>query len=320
MALSVIVAVMFIPTGAFAEDNAAGDAANDMAAVSESNNQTETENTNGSGDKSQDASGTEKNTGSGIDAGKKAVSSVRSASGKKTALGEKYTPKFRIEFGKSGYKYGTSYTYHTSDDGTLENCGDDGETKVMEYLKFKITHVFDISQTEGKELPSLGIDELSGGVDEYHNMYKALLHICPVPIVQEDIKGGAKGYYSDAEQRIAILTGMSEMQTIKTMIHEIAHQKMHSSGTRTLDMPIDRRTKEVEAESVAYTVCQKLGLDTSDYSFGYIAGWSSGRDVKELKASLERIRSAADELITAIDTQLDHFRKREIKRAKGMER
>lgn len=115
VALSVIVAVMFIPTGAFAEDNAAGDAANDMAAVSESNNQTETENTNGSGDKSQDASGTEKNTGSGIDAGKKAVSSVRSASGKKTALGEKYTPKFRIEFGKSGYKYGTSYTYHTSD-------------------------------------------------------------------------------------------------------------------------------------------------------------------------------------------------------------
>ena len=138
--------------------------------------------------------------------------------------------------------------------------------------------------------------------------------------MQEDIKGGAKGYYSDAEQRIAILAGMSEMQTIKTMIHEIAHQKMHSSGTRTLDMPIDRRTKEVEAESVAYTVCQKLGLDTSDYSFGYIAGWSSGRDVKELKASLERIRSAADELITAIDKQLDHFRKREIERAKGVER
>lgn len=211
-------------------------------------------------------------------------------------------------------------TVQSTNDGTLENCGDDGETKVMEYLKFKITHVFDISQTEGKELPSLGIDELSGGVDEYHNMYKALLHICPVPIVQEDIKGGAKGYYSDAEQRIAILTGMSEMQTIKTMIHEIAHQKMHSSGTRTLDMPIDRHTKEVEAESVAYTVCQRYGLDTSDYSFGYIAGWSSGKDMAELKSSLERIRSAADELITGIDAQLESFRKRDLERTKGVER
>lgn len=203
---------------------------------------------------------------------------------------------------------------------TVESEKEDEEPKELEYLKFKITHVFDISQTEGKELPSLGIDELSGDVDEYRSMYKALLRVCPVPIVQEDIKGGAKGYYNDAEQRIAILTGMSEMQTIKTMIHEIAHQKMHSSGTRTLDMPIDRHTKEVEAESVAYTVCQRYGLDTSDYSFGYIAGWSSGKDMAELKSSLERIRSAADELITGIDAQLESFRKRDLERTKGVER
>lgn len=211
-------------------------------------------------------------------------------------------------------------TVENDENSTLENSGKGEETKVMEYLRFKVTHVFDISQTEGKELPSLGIDELSGGVDEYRNMYKALLRICPVPIVQEDIKGGAKGYYSDAEQRIAIQAGMSEMQTIKTMIHEIAHQKMHSSGTRTLDMPIDRHTKEVEAESVAYTVCQRYGLDTSDYSFGYIAGWSSGKDMAELKSSLERIRSAADELITGIDAQLESFRKRDLERTKGVER
>ncbi len=203
---------------------------------------------------------------------------------------------------------------------TVESEKEDEEPKELEYLKFKITHVFDISQTEGKELPSLGIDELSGDVDEYRSMYKALLRVCPVPIVQEDIKGGAKGYYNDAEQRIAILTGMSEMQTIKTMIHEIAHQKMHSSGTRTLDMPNDRHTKEVEAESVAYTVCQRYGLDTSDYSFGYIAGWSSGKDMAELKSSLERIRSAADELITGIDAQLESFRKRDLERTKGVER
>lgn len=203
---------------------------------------------------------------------------------------------------------------------TIESEKEDEDSKELEYLKFKITHVFDISQTEGRELPSLGIDELSGDVDEFRNMYKALLRVCPVPIVQEDIKGGAKGYYNDAEQRIAILTGMSEMQTIKTMIHEIAHQKMHSSGTRTLDMPIDRHTKEVEAESVAYTVCQRYGLDTSDYSFGYIAGWSSGKDMAELKSSLERIRSAADELITGIDAQLESFRKRDLERTKGVER
>lgn len=203
---------------------------------------------------------------------------------------------------------------------TVKSEKEDEEPKELEYLKFKITHVFDISQTEGRELPSLGIDELSGDVDEFRSMYKALLRVCPVPIVQEDIKGGAKGYYNDAEQRIAILTGMSEMQTIKTMIHEIAHQKMHSSGTRTLDMPIDRHTKEVEAESVAYTVCQRYGLDTSDYSFGYIAGWSSGKDMAELKSSLERIRSAADELITGIDAQLESFRKRDLERTKGVER
>lgn len=211
-------------------------------------------------------------------------------------------------------------TVQSAGDGTLENCGEDEETKVMEYLKFRIVHVFDISQTEGKELPSLGVDELSGDVKNYRSMYKALVRVCPVPIVTEVIGDGAKGYYNDADKRIVINSGMSELQTVKTMIHEIAHEKLHAKEHLDPDHPIDRHTKEVEAESVAYTVCQTLGLDTSDYSFGYIAGWSSGRDVKELKASLERIRSAADELITAIDKQLDHFRKREIERAKGVER
>jgi antirestriction protein ArdC len=211
-------------------------------------------------------------------------------------------------------------TVESDENGTLENSGNDEKTKVMEYLRFKITHVFDVSQTEGKELPSIGVDELTGDVSEYRSMYKALVRTCPVAIVIEEIEGGAKGYYNDTDKRIAILAGMSEMQTIKTIIHEMAHQKMHAEENADPEHPVDRRTKEVEAESVAYTVCQHLGLDTSDYSFGYIAGWSSGRDVKELKASLERIRSAADELITAIDKQLDHFRKREIERAKGVER
>lgn len=211
-------------------------------------------------------------------------------------------------------------TVESDENGTLENSGKGEETKVMEYLRFKITHVFDVSQTEGKELPSIGIDELTGDVSEYRSMYKALVRTCPVAIVMEEIEGGAKGYYNDTDKRIAILAGMSEMQTIKTIIHEMAHQKMHAEENADPKHPVDRRTKEVEAESVAYTVCQHLGLDTSDYSFGYIAGWSSARDTKELKASLERIRSASDELITEIDKNLEHFRKRELEKRHGEER
>ena len=211
-------------------------------------------------------------------------------------------------------------TVESDENGTLENSGNEEKTKVMEYLRFKITHVFDVSQTEGKELPSIGVDELTGDVREYRSMYKALVRTCPVAIVMEEIEGGAKGYYNDTDKRIAILAGMSEMQTIKTIIHEMAHQKMHAEENADPEHPVDRRTKEVEAESVAYTVCQHLGLDTSDYSFGYIAGWSSTRDTKELKASLERIRSASDELITEIDKNLEHFRKREQEKLRGEER
>ena len=211
-------------------------------------------------------------------------------------------------------------TVESDENGILENSENDEKTKVMEYLRFKITHVFDVSQTEGKELPSIGVDELTGDVSEYRSMYKALVRTCPVAIVMEEIEGGAKGYYNDTDKRIAILAGMSEMQTIKTIIHEMAHQKMHAEENADPEHPVDRRTKEVEAESVAYTVCQHLGLDTSDYSFGYIAGWSSTRDTKELKASLERIRSASDELITEIDKNLDHFRKRELEKHRGEER
>ena len=211
-------------------------------------------------------------------------------------------------------------TVENDENRTLENSGNDEKTKTVEYLRFKITHVFDVSQTEGKELPSIGIDELAGDVREYRSLYKALLRTCPVPVVMEEIEGGAKGYYNDSEKRIAILAGMSEMQTIKTIIHEMAHQKMHGEENADPEHPVDRRTKEVEAESVAYTVCQHLGLDTSDYSFGYIAGWSSTRDTKELKASLERIRSASDELITEIDKNLEHFRKREQEKLRGEER
>ena len=235
-------------------------------------------------------------------------------------------------------------------------------TETVEVMRpaFKVVSVFDISQTDGKELPDIIVDELSGSVENYAAFFEALKQESPAPIAFEDIPGGAKGYFSPVENRIAIQEGMSEIQTIKTAIHEIAHAKLHSidrpepeptwkivmisdGGTKrdflsgfaseaeanaaaehegwrfvdenrfewrleveedtsaAQDMRKDRHTKEVEAESVAYTVCQRYGIETSDYSFGYIAGWSSD---KELKGSLEPIRKTAAELIDSIDAKL----------------
>lgn len=238
-------------------------------------------------------------------------------------------------------------------------------TETVEVMRpaFKVVSVFDISQTDGKELPDIIVDELSGSVENYAAFFEALKQESPAPIAFEDIPGGAKGYFSPVENRIAIQEGMSEIQTIKTAIHEIAHAKLHSidrpepepswrivmisdggtkrdflsgfaseteaneaaehDGWRFVDenrfewrleveedtsavqeMRKDRHTKEVEAESVAYTVCQRYGIETSDYSFGYIAGWSSDKETKELKGSLETIRKTAAEMIDSIDAKL----------------
>ena len=179
------------------------------------------------------------------------------------------------------------------------------EPKIIERTGFKPAYAFDVSQTEGKELPSIAVNELSGDVNEYNKLFRALRIVCPVPVDFEDIEGGSKGYFSDSENRIAIKKGMSQVQTIKTLVHETAHAMLHSSAAEDKDNPVDRRTKEVEAESIAFTVCKRYGLDTEDYSFGYIAGWSSGKDIKELKASLERIKDTADKMITGIDKSID---------------
>ena len=182
-------------------------------------------------------------------------------------------------------------------------------TETVEVLRpaFKVVSVFDVSQTDGKELPDIAVDELTGSVENYAAFFEALKQESPVPISFEDIPGGAKGYFSHVENRIAIQEGMSEIQTVKTAIHEIAHAKLHAIKPDEKVAPEerkDRHTKEVEAESVAYTVCQRYGIETSDYSFGYIAGWSSDKDTKELKGSLETIRSTAAEMIESIDAKL----------------
>ena len=175
---------------------------------------------------------------------------------------------------------------------------------------FRMGTVFDVSQTEGKELPSLGIDELRGDVEGYEAVMGAIRKASRYPIVFEDIEGGAKGYFSRAEPKcIAIQEGMSQAQTLKTAVHELAHSVMHDvePSRERASLP-DRGTREVQAESVAYVVSSWLGLDTSDYSFGYIASWSDGRDVSELRTSLDEIRSASHGIIDTIEKEASKVR------------
>ena len=170
---------------------------------------------------------------------------------------------------------------------------------------FRAVSVFDVSQTDGKPIPELEAQELLSTVEGYDDFVQALMNVAPVPIGFEDIPGDSKGYFHTEEKRIAVQENMSESQTLKTMVHEVAHSMLHNKEINRDDLveapAKDRNTKEVEAESVAYTVCQHFGIDTSDYSFGYIAGWSSGKDMKELKSSLDIIRKTSSELITGIE-------------------
>ena len=170
---------------------------------------------------------------------------------------------------------------------------------------FRAVSVFDVSQTDGKPIPELEAQELLSTVEGYEDFVQALMNVAPVPIGFEDIPGDSKGYFHTEEKRIAVQENMSESQTLKTMVHEVAHSMLHNKEINRDDLmeaPVkDRNTKEVEAESVAYTVCQHFGIDTSDYSFGYIVGWSSGKDMKELKSSLDIIRKTSSELITGIE-------------------
>ena len=173
---------------------------------------------------------------------------------------------------------------------------------------FRAVSVFDVSQTDRKPIPELEAQELLSTVEGYEDFVQALMNVAPVPIGFEDIPGDSKGYFHTEEKRIAVQENMSESQTLKTMVHEVAHSMLHNKEINRDDLieepAKDRNTKEVEAESVAYTVCQHFGIDTSDYSFGYIAGWSSGKDMKELKSSLDTIRKTASELITGIEGAL----------------
>ena len=192
--------------------------------------------------------------------------------------------------------------------------GDDGqpETEIVERItpRFRVTTVFDVSQTEGEPLPTLGTTELEGNVVIYEDFMKGLEELSPVPFRFEDIGNGAKGYYSNSEKYIAIQRDMSNAQTMTTAVHETAHAILHDRDIMQENgVSKDRTTKEVEAESVAYVVCSHFGLDTSEYSFGYIASWSSGKEMSELRNSMDTIRTSSSQLITDITDRLQELQK-----------
>lgn len=181
------------------------------------------------------------------------------------------------------------------------------ETETVERIlpRFRVTTVFDVSQTEGEPLPTLEVNELVGDVFIYEDFMKGLEEISPVPFQFQEIDSGAKGYYSNAEKLVAIQTGMSQAQTMKTAVHETAHAILHDRDVMEENgITKDRMTKEVESESVAYVVCNHFGLDTSNYSFNYVAGWSSDKEMPELRSSMDTIRLTSSQLIADITEKL----------------
>lgn len=174
----------------------------------------------------------------------------------------------------------------------------DGEEKEIHWTTYRVASVFDVSQTDGDALPEGACKVLDAAVDGYDDLIKRLEAVSPYPVSYEDVSGTANGFCSFIVKRVVVRKGMSQLQTVKTLIHEISHAILHSKNGEAVDA--DRNTREVQAESVAYCVCQMLGLDTSDYSFGYVAGWSEDKDVRELSASMEIIRKTANEIMAEI--------------------
>jgi antirestriction protein ArdC len=183
--------------------------------------------------------------------------------------------------------------------GEKEEKKDNGdvEKKEFSYMRFKTVSVFDVSQTDGEEIPSL-LEKLQGETE----MYNKIMEIVPIPCEEEEITDGSNGYYHLVEKRIAIKKDNSEMQKLKTLVHEWGHHILHNKEAKE---KVTGDVMELEAESVAFTVCHRLGIDTSNYSFGYLIGWGNGESANaKIKMSGERIQKAANEIIEAIEKGL----------------
>ena len=206
-------------------------------------------------------------------------------------------------------------------DTGLAVLNENGEPEMerVEYVvpRFRVTTIFDVSQTDGEPIPSLEVNELTASVKDYALLTSAIEQVSPVPMRFDEIEGDAKGYYSDADKEICIQVGMGESQTIKTMIHEVAHAMLHNSDSmKQRGEEKDRLTKETEAESIAFTVCSVLGIDTSDYSFPYVASWASGKEMKELKDSMDTIRLTAADFLEKLEAAVAE---RSVERMTAME-
>ena len=187
---------------------------------------------------------------------------------------------------------------------TVLNENGEPEIEVVERVipRFRVTTVFDYAQTDGEPLPTLEVNELTAHVKDYTLLKEAIEQVSPVPIRFGEIEGGAKGYYSHMDKEICVRADMGESQTIKTMIHEVAHAMLHDSDQmKQRGEEKDQLTKETEAESIAFTVCSALGIDTSDYSFPYVASWASGKEMKELKDSMDTIRLTAADFLEKLE-------------------
>lgn len=208
----------------------------------------------------------------------------------------------------------------------VDQYGNTFKEKVLVTIpKFHAVTVFDISQTEGDPLPDISPTELKADVKNYDAFIEAVKSVSPVPIDFMDIEGSAKGYFNVATNRISVANNMSQSQTMKTMIHEIAHSLLHNKAN--LGVFVDTKTKEVQAESVAFSVCSYFGIDTSEYTFPYVSAWSGDKDIRTLKDSLDLIKTTSSQLINQIeekygDLTKDRFSEKELaeKEKKGAER
>ncbi|MDO5292768.1 MAG: ImmA/IrrE family metallo-endopeptidase [bacterium] len=204
--------------------------------------------------------------------------------------------------------------YDQNSHPVLDAQGNQKTEKVQrEFQAFRPAYVFDVGQTTGEPLPTL-VNLLENGVEGYEQIKEALISISPVPVSFESVDGGANGYFSPSNQCIVVKANMPELQTIKTLIHEIAHAELGHGGKED---KWDRESKEVMAESVAYWVSQMLNLDTSEYSFGYISGWSKDREVTELKENLELIKLTADKISDNLEQALIKKREQEETQSSG---
>lgn len=202
---------------------------------------------------------------------------------------------------------------------TVLNESGEPEIEVVERVipRFRVTTVFDYAQTDGEPLPTLEVNELTARVKDYTLLKEAIEQVSPVPIRFGEIEGNAKGYYRHVDKEICVRADMGESQTIKTMIHEVAHAMLHDSDQmKQRGEEKDQLTKETEAESIAFTVCSALGIDTSDYSFPYVASWASGKELKELKDSMDTIRLTAADFLEKLETAVAE---RSVERMTAME-